>query len=85
MTITLKKKSYENIVGKEENAGNQHFLLFPQCFPPYSRQKSSFQLNQICCQQMLSILFHPKFCRLVKSHNNVQGDYVISCFPVFEF
>ena len=23
----------ENIVGKGENAGNQHFLLFPQCFP----------------------------------------------------
>ena len=22
----------ENIVGKEENAGHQHFLLFPQCF-----------------------------------------------------
>ena len=22
----------ENIVGKDENAGNQHFLLFPQCF-----------------------------------------------------
>ena len=22
----------ENIVGKEENAGDQHFLLFPQCF-----------------------------------------------------
>ena len=22
----------ENIVGKEENAGNQHFLFFPQCF-----------------------------------------------------
>ena len=21
-----------NIVGKGENAGNQHFLLFPQCF-----------------------------------------------------
>ena len=27
----------ENIVGKGENAGYQHFLLFPQCF-----QKSSF-------------------------------------------
>ena len=27
----------ENIVGKGENAGNQHFLLFPQCF-----QKPSF-------------------------------------------
>ena len=22
----------ENILGKGENAGNQHFLLFPQCF-----------------------------------------------------
>ena len=22
----------ENIVGKEENAGYLHFLLFPQCF-----------------------------------------------------
>ena len=27
----------ENIVGKGENAGNQHFLLFPQC-----SQKLSF-------------------------------------------
>ena len=23
----------EKIVGKGENAGNQHFLLFPYCFP----------------------------------------------------
>ena len=23
----------ENTVGKGENAGYQHFLLFPQCFP----------------------------------------------------
>ena len=28
----------ENLVGKGENAGNQHFLLFPQCF-----QKVSFK------------------------------------------
>ena len=28
----------ENIVGKGENAGNQHFLLFPQCF-----QKASIE------------------------------------------
>ena len=25
----------ENIVGKGENAGNQHFLLLPQCFPKF--------------------------------------------------
>ena len=29
----------ENILGKGENAGNQHFLLFPKCFqkPPFAR------------------------------------------------
>ena len=26
----------ENIAGKGENAGYQHFLLFPQCFPKAS-------------------------------------------------
>ena len=26
----------KNIVGKRENAGNQHFLLFPQCFQKLS-------------------------------------------------
>ena len=31
MTIFLFDK-VENTVGKGENAGNQHFLLFPQCF-----------------------------------------------------
>ena len=29
-----KKKSLENIVGKGENAGNQHFLLFPHVLYP---------------------------------------------------
>ena len=33
------KDMVENIVGKRENAGYQHFLLFPQCF-----QKASFPL-----------------------------------------
>ena len=31
------KNLCENIMGKGENAGYQHFLLFPQCF-----QKASF-------------------------------------------
>ena len=34
---TPKKIYFENIVGKGENAGNQHFLLFPQCFLPFQR------------------------------------------------
>ena len=32
MTIFLSDRT-ENTVGKEENAGYQHFLLFLQCFP----------------------------------------------------
>ena len=29
LLTTLKEKAFENIVGRGENAGNQHFLLFP--------------------------------------------------------
>ena len=35
LLTTLYKKPFEKIVGKGENAGNQHFLLFPQCFLPF--------------------------------------------------
>ena len=31
--IKLVSHSVENIVGKRENGGYHHFLLFPQCFP----------------------------------------------------
>ena len=41
----LGKNPFENIEEKGENAGNQHFLLFPQCFQAYQIQKSSF--NQL--------------------------------------
>ena len=30
----------ENVVGKGENAGNQHFLSFPNCFQKASYSKS---------------------------------------------
>ena len=33
----------KDIVGKEENAGNQHLLLFPQCFLSYERQLIHFE------------------------------------------
>ena len=32
LLTTLKKMALENTMGKGENAGNLHFLLFPQCF-----------------------------------------------------
>ena len=41
----------ENIVGKEENAGYQHFLLFPQCFQKafsYGSLFSSLTSAKVC-------------------------------------
>ena len=35
MTMSLSDR-VENTVGKGENAGSQHFFLFPQCFPKLS-------------------------------------------------
>ena len=43
LLMTLKKTAFEKILGKGENAGNQHFLLFPQCFLPFPRQISDFE------------------------------------------
>ena len=37
------KESLENIVRKGENAGNQHFVLFPQCFLLFLTQISNFE------------------------------------------
>ena len=50
----LEKKLFEHIVGKEGNAGKQHFLLFPLFFPTYQRQillyetKDRVEKNETC-------------------------------------
>ena len=64
---TPEKKAFENIARKGENAGNQHFLLFPQCFLPNQQYKSSFELPLKCHLQILLIWTGLKFCRLVTS------------------
>ena len=38
LITTLKKKHFENIVGKGEHVGIQHFFIFPQCFLPLQKQ-----------------------------------------------
>ena len=58
------KTPFQSIVGKGENAGDQHFLLFPQCFLLYQRQKLLFKLHSFCRLQMLSIWTKSNFCRL---------------------
>ena len=63
LLTTLKKMPFENIVGKGENAGNHHFLLFTQCFLTIPKRISVFKLHLFCCLQMLSIWTSLKFCR----------------------
>ena len=40
--MTLRKRPVENIVGKGENGGNQHFHLFTQWFLNFKRQTQLF-------------------------------------------
>ena len=45
--MTLKEKPFENIVGKAENSGNQHFSLLPQCFNPIREILHPFSHTEI--------------------------------------
>ena len=60
-----KRIPFENVVGKEENAGYQHFLLFMQCFLPISQRVSVFELHLFCRLQMLEIWTSPKKKKMV--------------------
>ena len=53
--MTLSREAFENTMGKGENAGNQHFLPFPQCFLLYQGEKPSLQQYFICQLQIISI------------------------------
>ena len=49
----------ENIVGKGENAGNRHFLLFSQCFP---KPTVSLSLKSgLCGKEFIPLLGDAKF------------------------
>ena len=43
--MALRKKPFENIVGKGENAGNQHFLVIPQCFLSFPKTNFNFSVK----------------------------------------
>ena len=60
------KKPFENIAGKGENAGNQHFLLFSQCFLHFPRSNFIFIISFILLSTNVWIWFSKKNCRLVK-------------------
>ena len=45
---TLEKEAFENLLGKGENAGNQHFLTFPKCLH-FSKLK--LDMNNVSCHR----------------------------------
>ena len=65
------KKTFENIVEKVENAGNQHFILFPQCFLPYQRQITTILTFNLLSANIFNLFKASvlSFCSEVKEHN----------------
>ena len=59
--MVLIRQLFENIVAKEENAGNHHFLFFLQCFLTFRRQSyliatlnlSSANASNLCLSKIL--------------------------------
>ena len=64
LLTTIRERPFENIVEKKENAGNQHFLLFPQCFS--SLHKTNFTFGFILNLPSANAfnLSSERFCRL---------------------
>ena len=85
--MTLKQRAFESIVGRVENAGNQHFLLFPQCFLPFPNQISNFhppillsanafnldQSKILSTGNGLKIFLVPECFQFLKEYRNMDG------------
>ena len=77
LSTTMKKKPIENIEGKGENAGNQHFLLFPQCFLNDQIEISASDLNFV---NFKSIHFGPSI--LLSFGNRLMFKIIDRCRPL---
>ena len=82
--MTLKKKPFENIMGIGENAGNQHFLLFPQYFITLPNTKFNFFLafilssaNAFNLDQSKILLFGQVLKHFCNALNQVSGYFII--------
>ena len=53
INLTLGKKPFENIVGKEDNSGDKHFLLFSEYCLPYMALIFHFRYTLKCCLQFV--------------------------------
>ena len=72
--MCLQYKSYENPAGKGENARNEQFLLYTQCFLPVLKALCHFlQISKLSSSNSFS-LEERNICRLGKSY--VKNDSV---------
>ena len=84
---TLIKNPFENTVGKGKNAGNQHSLLFLQCFSSLSKTNfnisASFIMSSATQFQGLSTLIKNPFENTVgkgKNAGNQHSLLFLQCF-----
>ena len=68
----LKKKPFENNVGKGEIACTSNFSFSHYVF--YSIKNKNYDFCYICCLQMLSVRSGPKFCQLWELVNSLPND-----------
>ena len=59
---TKRKIPSENTVGKGKNAGNQHFLLFPQCFLLFKNVR--FSIFESCFILLSANAFNLDKCKI---------------------
>ena len=62
MLTNCQRAASGNIVGKEENISNQHFLFLPKCILTLRSHKAEFQPYMNHHVQVLSIWMTQKFC-----------------------
>ena len=67
LLMTLRKKPFENIVGKGENAGNQHFSFFHKGFYPIEDRNHLFSNIKFVVCNCFEFGLDPKTCCFIKS------------------
>ena len=70
-------------MGKGENAGIQHFLLFSQCFLHLLKREIVILAMFNMSSEIVSICSHPKCCHLAKSSTDFE--FVVLVYRCIEY
>ena len=69
----------ENIVGRGENAGYQHFLLFPQCF-----QKTFLMHRLKWVNSLEKILNHSSWLKLISNCSFLHSISLVALLHIYQ-